>query len=101
MGSFIICRVKHSHYTLWRRLGGEKYSSYSVLTSALDGVSCQSRASAAPCLWETTPGTHWTGGCVDLRAGLDTEVRGKIVFLCRESNPDRPVVQSLVRHHTD
>jgi hypothetical protein len=30
-----------------------------------------------------TPGTHWTGGCVDLRAGLDTEAGGKILCLCR------------------
>jgi hypothetical protein len=27
-----------------------------------------------------TPDTHCTGGWVDLRAGLDTEVRGKIVL---------------------
>jgi hypothetical protein len=26
---------------------------------------------------ERTPGTHWTGGWVGLRAGLDTEARGK------------------------
>jgi len=25
------------------------------------------------------PGTHWTGGWVGPRAGLDTEVRGKIL----------------------
>jgi hypothetical protein len=31
---------------------------------------------------------------VGLRAGLDTEVRGKILCPCREPNPDRPVVQS-------
>jgi hypothetical protein len=34
---------------------------------------------------------------VGLRAGLDTEDRGKIICPCRRSNPDRPVVQSLVR----
>jgi hypothetical protein len=28
---------------------------------------------------ERTPGTHWTGGWVGLRAGLDTEARGKIL----------------------
>jgi hypothetical protein len=38
---------------------------------------------------------------VGLRAGLDTEVRGKILCPCRGSNPDRPVVQSVVRHYTD
>jgi hypothetical protein len=45
-------------------------------------------------------GTHCTGGWVGPRAGLDTEARGKILCLCRESNPDRPVVQSVVRHYT-
>jgi hypothetical protein len=37
---------------------------------------------------------------VGLRAGLDTEVTGKILCLCRGSNPDRPVVQPVVRHYT-
>jgi hypothetical protein len=31
------------------------------------------------------------------RAGLDTEVRGKISCLCRGSNLDRPVVESVAR----
>jgi hypothetical protein len=34
------------------------------------------------------------------RAGLDTEARGKILWPCLESNPDRPVVQPVVRHYT-
>jgi hypothetical protein len=76
-------------------LGGERtYSSYSFLTSALDGVSGQCHAPAALCPGERTPGTHFTGGWVGLRAGLDTEVRGKILCPCRESNLDCPVVQS-------
>jgi hypothetical protein len=37
------------------------------------------------------PGTHCTGGWVDPRAGLEAEVRGKILCLCRGSNPGRPV----------
>jgi hypothetical protein len=41
------------------------------------GVSGQRHASAALCPWERTPGTHYTGGWVGPRAGLDTEVRGK------------------------
>jgi hypothetical protein len=32
--------------------------------------------------------------------GLDTEDKGKILYPCRESNPDRPVVQPVVRHYT-
>jgi hypothetical protein len=35
------------------------------------------------------------------RAGLDTEVRGKILCPCRGSNLDLPVVQSVARHYTD
>jgi hypothetical protein len=40
---------------------------------------------------ERTPGTHCTGGWVDSRAGLDAEVRRKILCLCRGSNPGRSV----------
>jgi hypothetical protein len=49
---------------------------------------------------ERTPGTHCTGGWVGPRAGLETEVRRKILCPCRGSNPDRPVVQSVARHYT-
>jgi hypothetical protein len=30
--------------------------------------------------------THWIGGCVGLRAGLDTVVKRKIPSPCRDSN---------------
>jgi hypothetical protein len=46
------------------------------------------------CPGERTSGTHCRVGWVRLRAGLDTEVRGKVLCPCRGSNPDRPVVQS-------
>jgi hypothetical protein len=39
---------------------------------------------------EMTPGAHCIGW-VGLRAGLDTGARGKILCLCRGSNPNRPV----------
>jgi hypothetical protein len=39
---------------------------------------------------------RWVGP----RAGLDTEDRGKILCPLRGSNPDRPVVQLVVRHYT-
>jgi hypothetical protein len=64
------------------------------------GVSGQRHAPAALYPRERTPGTHWTGGWVGPRAGLDTEDRGKILCPCRESNLDRPVVQPVVRHYT-
>jgi hypothetical protein len=69
------------------------YSSYSFLTSALDGVSGQRQAPAVVYPRGKAPSTHWTGGWVGLKA---SEARGKILCLCRGSNPDRTVVQSIV-----
>jgi hypothetical protein len=92
---------KQSCYTPWRHLGERRYSSYSFSTSALDGGEWSaSRPSCAFTPRERTPGTHWTGGWVSPRASLDTEATGKILCLHRESNPDRPVVQPIVRHYT-
>jgi hypothetical protein len=65
------------------------------------GVSGQRQAPAALLpLGERTPGTHCPGGWVGPRAGLDTEVRGKILCPRRGPNPNRPVVQPVVRHYT-
>jgi hypothetical protein len=44
------------------------------------GVSGQRHSPAALYRWERTPGTHWTGGWVGPRAGLNTEARGKILL---------------------
>jgi hypothetical protein len=44
------------------------------------GVSGQRHAPASLYPPERTPGTHCTGGWVGLRAGLDTEARGKILL---------------------
>jgi hypothetical protein len=65
------------------------------------GVSGQCPVPAVFCHGERTPSTHCTGGWVGLRAGLDTEVGGKILCPCQGLNPDRLVVQSIVRHYTD
>jgi hypothetical protein len=53
--------------------GERRYSSYSFLTSALDGVSGHREAPAALYPREITPVTRWIGGWVGIRAGLDTE----------------------------
>jgi hypothetical protein len=72
--------------------GEMKYSSFSFMTSAVDRNKCSaSRPGRALPPGERTPGTHCTGGWVGLRTGLDTEVRGKIFWLCQGSNPGYPV----------
>jgi hypothetical protein len=71
---------------------GEKmYSSYSLLTSALHGVSGQRQPLPRFALGERTSGSHCKGGWVGLRAGLDTEARGKILCLCPGSTSGSPV----------
>jgi hypothetical protein len=82
--------------------GGERrYSSYSFTTSALDGGEWSaSRPGRAFTPGGRTPGTQCAGGWVGPRAGLDTEAIGKILCPYRGSNPDRPVVQPVVRHYT-
>jgi hypothetical protein len=82
---------------LW---GERRYSSYSFSTTLDGGESSASRPGRAFSPGERTPGTHCTGGWVGPRAGLDTEARGKILCPRRGSNPDRPVVQPVVRHYT-
>jgi hypothetical protein len=65
------------------------------------GVRGQRHALAANRPGERTPGTHCTGCWEGPRAGLDTEARLKMLCLCRRWNPDRQVVQSVIRHYTD
>jgi hypothetical protein len=94
-------KVKQSRYTPWGVWGERGHSSYSFTTSTLDrGEWSASRPGRAFTPGERTPGTHCTVGWMGPRAGLDTEARGKILCPCRGSNPDRPVVQPVVRHYT-
>jgi hypothetical protein len=95
-------KVNLSHYTPWRRLGGEEIAPTHSRPRHWIRVSGQRHVPDA--LYpqgKDPPGTHCTVGWVDPRAGLDTEVRGKILCTCRGSNPDRPLVQPVVRHYTD
>jgi hypothetical protein len=75
-----------------RHQGGEEMQVLIVLDlGTIMGVSGQRHAPDAIYLQEKTPGTHWIGGWVDLRAGLDREVKGKILRPCQGLNPGRPV----------
>jgi hypothetical protein len=71
--------------------GEKRYSSYSLLTSVLDGwvVSVTPWPRFTP--GERTPGTHSIGSLVGLRADLDTKARGNALCLCWRSKPGRTV----------
>jgi hypothetical protein len=93
-GECVIKAVPLHHGGAWWE---RRYSSYSFSTSALDGGEW---SASRPGRGERTPGTHCIGGWVGPRAGLDTEVGGKILCPRRGSNLDRPVVQPVVRYYT-
>jgi hypothetical protein len=59
-------------------------------------VNGQRYAPAAVPPGERVPNTHWIGGCVGSRAGLDAVAKRTKSFLypCRESNHSRPVPPS-------
>jgi hypothetical protein len=45
---------------------------------------------------ETAPGTHFIGGWVGPRAGMDSMEKRRIFYPFRESNPDSSFVQPIV-----
>jgi hypothetical protein len=83
-------------------LGGKEYSSYSFMTSALDGgewsASHHGRA-LLPGKGPLVPTVQEAGWIPQLV--WTQEARGKILFPCRGSNLDRLVVQPLTTHYTD
>jgi hypothetical protein len=82
-------------------LGEWMYSSTHSLTSALDegewSASCPGRFTSR----ERAPATHWIGGWVGPRAGLDAVSKGKIPSSHKDSKPDHPIVQPVVSRYTD
>jgi hypothetical protein len=82
-------------------LGEWRYSSTHSLTSALDGVEWSTSRPGRFTPRERAPGTHWIGGWVGPRAGLDAVVKRKIPSPRRESNPTTPIVQSVAQCYTD
>jgi hypothetical protein len=80
---YLKSKIKPSHYCQAGDKGEMRYSSYSFMTSALMGVSGQHHASDVLYLQEKDPpSTYWTGGWVDIRAGVDTVARVKVLCLC-------------------
>jgi hypothetical protein len=74
-------KLKLSHYTPRRRLGVEEVQLLLILDLGTKWgwvVSVTLRPRFIP--EERTPATHCTGGWVNPRAGLDTEVRGNILL---------------------
>jgi hypothetical protein len=92
--------LKQFHNTSMEAQRERRYSSYSFSTSALDDERSASRPCHALTPGKWPPGTRWIEGRVGPRAGLYTEVRGKILCLWRGSNLDRLVTESVARHYT-
>jgi hypothetical protein len=83
---------------LW---GERRYSSYSFTTSALDrGEWSASRPGSAlpPAKGPPVPIVQEAGWAPE--PVWTQRLEEKILFPCRGSNPDRPVVQPVVRHYT-
>jgi hypothetical protein len=77
------------------------YRSTHSLTSALDGGELSASRPGRLTSKDKAPGTHWIGGWVYTRAGLDTVSKREIPSTCRESNPDHPIVQTVASRYTD
>jgi hypothetical protein len=70
-----------------------------LLPLALDGGQWSASRSDRFTSGERAPGTHWIGGWVDPRTGVD-EVE-KILDLTGTQNSDPSVVQLVASHYTD
>jgi hypothetical protein len=87
-----------SRYAPWRHLGADEVQLLLILDLGIRWgwvVSLTPRPRFTT--RERTPGTHWTGSWVGPRAGLDAKEE-KFFAPARNRTP---VVQWIVRHHTD
>jgi hypothetical protein len=64
----------------------------SFFNSALDGGEWSASQTGRFTPRERDPGTHWIGGSVGSRAGLDAVVKGKVPSHHRQSKSDNPAV---------
>jgi hypothetical protein len=72
-------------------VGEWRYSSTHSLTSALDGGEWSASRPGCFTPSERAPCTHWIGGCVGPRIGMDALSKRKIPSSHQESNPDHPI----------
>jgi hypothetical protein len=70
------------------------------LTSALVGGEWSTSRPGRFTHGDRTPGTHWTGGWVDLRTGLDALEKRKLLTL-PDWNSDPTIVQPVASRCTD
>jgi hypothetical protein len=66
------------------------YSSTYSLPRALDGGEWSASRPGRFTSGDRAPGTHWIGGWMGSRAGLDAVTKRENPCPARESNPDRP-----------
>jgi hypothetical protein len=67
-------------------------------TLALDGGEWSASRSSRFNPGKEPPNSHWIGGWVGPKAGLDAVVKRKIFRPCRDSNP--PIIQLLAQRYT-
>jgi hypothetical protein len=80
-------KVKQYHNTPTEAKGGEEVL---LLLGTRGGRVVSGRARLRFTPGERTTGTHWTGGWVGIIAGMDTQVRGKILLPLPAIEPRSP-----------
>jgi hypothetical protein len=86
--SVLVLTEQHAMKAYW---GAEVHLHAFALT--IDGGEWLASRSGCFTPRERAPGTHWIGGWVGYRAGLDTVVKRKIPSPRRESNPRTSIFQ--------
>jgi hypothetical protein len=82
-------------------LGGEEVLFLLVLDLGTGWGCVVSRPGRVLAPGKGPPGTHYIGGWAGPRAGLDTEVRGKILSHLPGIEPPSPGRPPIARHYTD
>jgi hypothetical protein len=91
-----LCLTKYHDMKTYKRV---EVQLHAFLISALDGGKWSATRSDRFTAGERTPGTHWIGGWVGPRAGLEAVEKRKNLSPCRESNPGRPANNLVTELH--